>query len=116
MLQPSYTQIMHKLNREGQSQLTSRYSIVIATAKRARNIIDITNEQMMVNKEGDKSSEKTMSPEKIREANELMALLKYKKPTSIAVDEIYEGKIRMKEYHPPIDEIAEVIDQEETDV
>ena len=41
MLQPSYTQIMQKLNAEGESKLTSRYSIVIATAKRARNIIDI---------------------------------------------------------------------------
>ena len=45
MLEPSYTQIMHKLNSEGQSKLTSRYSIVIAAAKRARNIIDIMNEQ-----------------------------------------------------------------------
>ena len=32
MLEPSYTQIMHKLNSEGQSKLTSRYSIVIAAA------------------------------------------------------------------------------------
>lgn len=114
MLQPSYTQIMKKLNKEGQSQLTSRYSIVIATAKRAREIIDITNEQAMVNKESDKANEKIMSPEKIREAKELNELLKYKKPTSIAVDEIFEGKIRMKEYHPPIEEeAAEEIDQQE---
>ena len=35
MLQPSYTQIMQKLNAEGESKLTSRYSIVIAAAKRA---------------------------------------------------------------------------------
>lgn len=104
MLQPSYTQIMHKLNSEGQSRLTSRYSIVIATAKRAREIIDITNELNMINKDGDKPSEKKLSPEKTREANELNALLKYKKPTSIAVDEIYEGKILMKEYIAPVEE------------
>lgn len=111
MLQPSYTQIMQKLNAEGQSKLTSRYSIVIATAKRARNIIDITNEYNMGYKEGDKGNEKPMSLEKIREANELNNLLKTKKPTSIAVEEIYAGKVRMKEYHPPVEEIKEEIQE-----
>lgn len=35
MLQPSYTQIMQKLNKEGTSKLTSRYSIVIAASKKS---------------------------------------------------------------------------------
>lgn len=105
MLQPSYTQIMQKLNAEGESKLTSRYSIVIAAAKRARNIIDIINEQAAATKEADKTGERTISPERMKEANELNELLKVKKPISIAVDEIYEGKIRMKEYHPPVDEV-----------
>lgn len=105
MLQPSYTQIMQKLNAEGESKLTSRYSIVIAAAKRARNIIDIINEQAAATKESDKTGERTISPERMKEANELNELLKTKKPISIAVDEIYEGKMRMKEYHPPIDEV-----------
>lgn len=107
MLQPSYIQIMHKLNAEGQSKLTSRYSIVIAAAKRARNIIDVINEQAATTKEADKTGERTLSPEKMKEANELNALLKNKKPISIAVDEIYEGKMRMKEFNPPVEEEIE---------
>lgn len=104
MLQPSYTQIMTKLNAEGESKLTSRYSIVIAASKRARNIIDIINEQAAATKEADKTGERTISPEKMKVANELNEQLKTKKPISIAVDEIYEGKMRMQEYHPPVDD------------
>ena len=116
MLQPSYTQIMQKLNAEGESKLTSRYSIVIATAKRARNIIDVINEQAAAAKEADKTGERTMSPERMKEANELNELLKTKKPTSIAVDEIYAGKIRMKEYHPPVDEVEEEMESHEVEL
>lgn len=99
MLQPSYTQLMKKLNDEGTSKLTSRYSIVIATARRAREIIDLVNEQAAVNKEADKTGEKIINPAKLKQANELNEQLKTKKPTSIAVEEIYNGKIMMSEYH-----------------
>ncbi|WP_069998179.1 DNA-directed RNA polymerase subunit omega [Cellulosilyticum sp. I15G10I2] len=99
MLQPSYTQLMKKLNDEGASKLTSRYSIVIATARRARQIIDIVNEQAALNKEADKTGEKVISPARLRQASELNERLKTKKPTSIAVDEIYNGKILMSEYY-----------------
>lgn len=116
MLEPSYTQIMHKLNSEGQSKLTSRYSIVIAAAKRARNIIDIMNEQAAATKEVDKTGEKTISPERMKEANELGELLKKQKPISIAVDEIYEGKMRMKEYNPPVEEAEEVVETHEVEL
>lgn len=98
MLQPSYTQIMTKLNEEGNSKLTSRYSIVIAAAKRARNIIDVINEQATATKEADKTGEKIIDPVKLKEAAHLNELLKAQKPISIAVDEIYAGKIKMKEY------------------
>ena len=44
MLHPSYTELMEKINSEAEEQgekvIDSRYSIVIATAKRARQIID----------------------------------------------------------------------------
>lgn len=116
MLQPSYTQIMHKLNAEGESKLTSRYSIVIATSKRARNIIDIINEQAAATKEADKTGERTMSPERMKQANELNELLKSKKPTSIAVDEIYAGEIRMKEYHPVVEEEKEDLGTHEVEL
>ncbi len=108
MLQPSYTQIMQKLNAEGESKLTSRYSIVIAAAKRARNIIDVINEEAAAAKEADKTGEKIISPEKVQEAAKLNELLRNKKPISIAVDEIYEGKMKMKEFHPPVEETEEV--------
>lgn len=104
MLQPSYTQIMHKLNDEGTSKLTSRYSIVIAASKRARNIIDIINEEAAATKEADKTGERVIDPEKIKQAAELNELLKNKKPISIAVDEIYEGKMVMREFRPDIEE------------
>ena len=43
MLHPSYTELMEKINKEGEQGeepvINSRYSIVIATSKRAREII-----------------------------------------------------------------------------
>ena len=49
----------------------------------------------------------------MKEANELNELLKKQKPISIAVDEIYEGKMRMKEYHPPVEEMdTEIITED----
>jgi DNA-directed RNA polymerase subunit omega len=45
MLRPSYSELMESLNNDKKvdSQITSRYTIVIATAKRARQIIDGAN-------------------------------------------------------------------------
>lgn len=45
MLHPSYSELMETINSEAEEQVgeavvNSRYSIVIATAKRARQIID----------------------------------------------------------------------------
>jgi DNA-directed RNA polymerase subunit omega len=42
MLRPSYNELMEKLNSQHKvdSKITSRYTIVLATAKRARQIID----------------------------------------------------------------------------
>ena len=42
MLQPSYSELMNVLNEtnEVDSKVTSRYTIVIAAAKRARQLID----------------------------------------------------------------------------
>lgn len=70
MLEPSYMQIMSKLNEDKEAQVvTSRYSIVIAASRRARQIIDEVDEEN----------------------------LKGKKPISIAVDELYTGKIKIRE-------------------
>lgn len=44
MLKPSYSDLIEKLNEKSSDEekpiITSRYSIVIATAKRAREIVD----------------------------------------------------------------------------
>ncbi|MGL4363192.1 MAG: DNA-directed RNA polymerase subunit omega [Cellulosilyticaceae bacterium] len=98
MLQPSYTQLMQKLNNDAEETVvTSRYSIVIATARRARQIIDIVNEESIA--KADKTIDVPIDPIRIKEAAEFNEILKHKKPTSIAVDELYTGKIKIKERH-----------------
>ena len=73
MLHPSYTDLMKVVNKdveEGDSKVVnSRYSIVMATAKRARQIIG-GHEPMVKVKPGEK-------------------------PLSIAVDELNQGKIKI---------------------
>jgi DNA-directed RNA polymerase subunit omega len=73
MIHPSYSDLMEVAN-EGvepgeQPVVQSRYSIVLATAKRARQII-AGDEPLIDGAEG-------------------------KKPLSIAVEELYEGKIKI---------------------
>lgn len=72
MLHPSYTELMKVVNSEveegEQPVVNSRYSIVLATAKRARQIIG--GEDALVNATG-------------------------KKPLSVAVDELYHGKVKI---------------------
>ena len=70
MLEPSYTQIMTKLNEDPEAQkVTSRYSIIIATARRARQLVDNKDE----------------------------AALNGKKPITVAVNELYTGKMKIRE-------------------
>jgi DNA-directed RNA polymerase subunit omega len=40
MLKPTYTELMEILNRGEDNKITSRYTIVIAAAKRARQLLD----------------------------------------------------------------------------
>lgn len=72
MIHPSYTELMDVINSETEENeqplVQSRYSIVIATAKRARQIID--GSEPMVNGTG-------------------------KKALSIAVEEFYKGKLNI---------------------
>ena len=71
MLHPSYSDLMKVVNSEpGEEKIVnSRYSIVMATAKRARQIIG-GHEPMVKVKPGEK-------------------------PLSIAVDELNQGKIKI---------------------
>lgn len=70
MLIPSYAQLMDVLNKESNEndEITSRYTIVIAAAKRARQLIE-GDEAMVKGKKG--------------------------KPVSTAVEEIYQNKIKI---------------------
>jgi DNA-directed RNA polymerase subunit omega len=73
MIHPSYTEIMEVVNGDveqgEQPIIQSRYSIVLATAKRARQIID--GDEALVNN------------------------TKNNKPLSTAVQEVYEGKVKI---------------------
>lgn len=72
MIHPSYTEIMKVVNSNvepgEQPVVNSRYSIVMATSKRARQLID---------------------------GQEAYADAKSKKPLSIAVEELNKGKIQI---------------------
>lgn len=72
MLHPSYTDLMKVVNSEvepgEQPVVNSRYSIVLATAKRARQIIDGADPLVNVT---------------------------YPKPLSIAVEELYRSKVKI---------------------
>lgn len=72
MIHPSYTELMNVINKDvepgEQPAIQSRYSLVIATSKRARQIID--GAQPYVEGAG-------------------------KKPLSIAVEELYKGKVKI---------------------
>ena len=72
MLHPSYTDLMNIVNgdvEEGEEPvIASRYSIVMATAKRARQIIG---------------------------GEEPLVEIKQDKPLSIAIEELVEGKIKI---------------------
>lgn len=72
MLHPSYTDLMDIVNKEVEKGedpiIDSRYSIVLATAKRARQIIEGAEPKIDAN---------------------------YPKPLSIAVQELYESKIKI---------------------
>lgn len=81
MLHPSYSDLMKVVNSEvepGEEKIVnSRYSIVMATSKRARQII-AGHEPMVRMKQGEK-------------------------PLSIAVEELRQGKIKILSDEEPID-------------
>lgn len=86
MIHPSYVELMQVVNSDTEEigeepVVNSRYSIVIATAKRARQLIG--GDEPMVNRSGGK------------------------KPLSVAVQELYEGKVKIVGEDDSIDEDAE---------
>ncbi len=85
MIHPSYVELMQVANSDltvigEEPVINSRYSIVIATAKRARQIIG-GDEPMIVKAAG-------------------------RKPLSVAVQELYEGKVKIVGEDDSIDEVT----------
>ncbi len=73
MIHPSYSELMQVVNKDTEIDeppvVNSRYSIVLATSKRARQIIG-----------GD---------------TPLVPYVSGKKPLSVAIDELYQGKVKI---------------------
>ena len=75
MLRPSYTDLLDVITKDTDDiTLGSRYTIVIAAAKRARQLVD--------------------------HAEPLIDDIKVDKPVSIAVNELYAGKIKVRAGKP----------------
>ena len=94
MIHPSYVDLMKVVNKdveEGETPvINSRYSIVMATARRARQIVD-GSEPMIDYAEGDK-------------------------PLSIAVEELNQAKIRILAADEIPEETEEILELEEEEV
>ena len=116
MIHPSYTELMAVINSEveevEQPLVQSRYSIVKATANRAKEIIDArsveekiakarieaSNKEKEKEKDKDKVEEKRISKEderKLQVGTPLVRCSEKDKPLSIAVKEFYEGKVKI---------------------
>ena len=105
MIHPSYTELMAVINsevEEGEQPLVqSRYSIVKATANRAKEIIDARSVEEKIakaEKDKDKIEEKRISKEderKLQVGTPLVRCSEKDKPLSIAVKEFYEGKVKI---------------------
>lgn len=118
MIHPSYTELMAVINsevEEGEQPLVqSRYSIVKATANRAKEIIDARSVEEKIakarieasnkekekekEKDKDKVEEKRISKEderKLQVGTPLVRCSEKDKPLSIAVKEFYEGKVKI---------------------
>ena len=88
MLHPSYSDLMAVVNSEvedGEAPVVnSRYSIVLATAKRARQLIS---------------------------GSEPLTITRDKKPLAIAIDELYKGELKITSKDED-DDVTETEEQE----
>lgn len=83
MLRPSYSDLLEVITQDAEDiTIGSRYTIVIAAAKRARQLVD--------------------------HAEPMIDNVKVDKPVSIAVHEIYEGKLKIRQGQPVAEQEKEV--------
>lgn len=88
MLRPSYTDLLDVITKDSDDiTLGSRYTIVIAAAKRARQLVD--------------------------HADPLVSDTKVDKPVSIAINELYQGKIKVHQGRPAAEEAEETAEDME---
>lgn len=88
MLRPSYTDLLDVITQDTDDiTIGSRYAIVIAAAKRARQIVD--------------------------HAEPTVTNIKLDKPVSVAVEEIYRGKLKVRQGQPAAEDALEEAAQEE---
>lgn len=95
MLHPSYSDLMAVINSEvepgEQPVVQSRYSIVMATSQRARQIIGDLTVIAAKSKKESKENKEPLTEKEIQFA-------KYcdkRKPLSIAVEELHEGSVKV---------------------
>lgn len=92
MIHPSYSELIQAVNanteHEDEPVVNSRYSIVLATSKRARQLI---------------SGEESLLERDVRG----------KKPLSVAVEELYTGKVQILPDDEPEEEPDDAEDGEE---
>ena len=81
MIHPSYTELLEVLSKQEEfdNSMVSRYTIIIAAAKRARQITD--------------------------GSDLLITNVKVDKPVSVAVEELYQSKINIKYHNPNSEEV-----------
>ncbi len=92
MLHPSYSDLMAVVNSEvepgEQPVVQSRYSIVMATSKRARQII---GNMSVINSKNKKEPKKPLTEKE----EQFAKYCEKRKPLSIAVEELHEGKVKI---------------------
>lgn len=102
MLHPSYSELMAVVNsgvEEGeQLVVSSRYSIVKATAARAKQIIDARSVEEKVFKNMDKEGRPAATRaerQTMKIGTPLVDNADSMKPLSVAVQELYEGQLKI---------------------
>ena len=96
MLHPSYSELMDKINSEADkdNMIESRYSIVMAAADRAREII----ESRSIEEKNDPTATPELKPEekyKLENGRAKIPGSDSRKPLSVAIDELYKGEVKI---------------------
>ena len=102
MLHPSYSELMDKINSEADkdNMIESRYSIVMAAADRAREIIEsrFIEEKIAKQLKNDPTATPELKPEEKYNLENGRAKIPgsdSRKPLSVAIDELYKGEVKI---------------------